>query len=244
VFPNNWVSLHADGTVVLYPMLAPSRRRERRLELLIDLERRGGYRVERLLDLTYHELRGHFLEGTGSVVFDHVTRTAYACRSPRTDTEVLEDLCAEMGYAPVAFERPTPAGVPVYHTNVMLSIGSGYALVCAQRCRCSNARRCSNACRQWPPRAHDRPGADGGVRRQRTRAAGRRRRARVDWMCRALDSLLPVQREALTACVDRVVAVPVRPSKSSARFGALHAGRDLPAATGAGRSRRDRRDIP
>ena len=89
VFPNNWVSFHDDGTVVLYPMLAPTRRRERRPELLQDLVLDGSYSVARLLDLSHHELGGRFLEGTGSVVFDHVARVAYACLSPRTHAEVL-----------------------------------------------------------------------------------------------------------------------------------------------------------
>jgi hypothetical protein len=210
VFPNNWVSLHADGTVVLYPMLAPSRRRERRLDLLLDLEQRGGFRVERLLDLTHHELHGRFLEGTGSVVFDHVARIAYACRSPRTHTAVLEELCDEIGYEPVAFDAADASGVPVYHTNVMLSIGTGYALVCAEAVPAAqrdallarlsaagrrvlavdHAQMASFACNVLELR-----GSDG------TRVlAGSRR---------ALDSLAPLQREALAACVDRRLAVPV-----------------------------------
>ena len=130
VFPNNWVSLHHDGTVVLYPMMAPSRRRERRLELLARLEDQGGYVVKRLLDMTHHELAGRFLEGTGSVVFDHVARVGYACRSPRTDEAVLRELCEELGYEPVAFDATDESGVPVYHTNVMLSIGTRSAIVC------------------------------------------------------------------------------------------------------------------
>lgn len=132
VFPNNWVSLHHDGTVVLYPMLAPSRRRERRMEFLAALEARGGFAVSRLVDLTYHELEGRFLEGTGSVVFDHATRTAYACVSPRTHLAVLDELCEELGYEPFVFESTDADGVPVYHTNVVLSIGRRAAIVCAE----------------------------------------------------------------------------------------------------------------
>jgi hypothetical protein len=132
VFPNNWVSLHHDGTVVLYPMLAPSRRRERRLEFLAELESRGGFAVSRLVDLTHHELEGRFLEGTGSVVFDHESRVAYACVSPRTDVAVLDELCEELGYEPFVFESTDADGVPVYHTNVVLSIGRRAAIVCAE----------------------------------------------------------------------------------------------------------------
>lgn len=131
VFPNNWVSLHADGTVVLYPMLAPNRRLERRPELIATLVARGGFRVERLLDLTHHEAHGRFLEGTGSVVFDHVARVAYACLSPRTHREPLEELCAELGYTPCTFVAADAAGVPIYHTNVMLAIGTQQVVIAA-----------------------------------------------------------------------------------------------------------------
>jgi hypothetical protein len=132
VFPNNWVSLHADGTIVLYPMLAPNRRLERRPELLARLAARGGFRVARVVDLTHHERAGCFLEGTGSVVFDHIGRRAYAALSPRSDASVLRELCAELGYEPVPFAATGPGGAPVYHTNVMLSIGRRFVLVCAE----------------------------------------------------------------------------------------------------------------
>jgi hypothetical protein len=132
VFPNNWVSLHRDGTVVLYPMLSPNRRRERRMEFLAALEARGGFAVSRLVDLTHHELAGRFLEGTGSVVFDHESRIAYACVSPRTHVGVLDELCEELGYEPFVFESTDADGVPVYHTNVVLSIGRRAAIVCAE----------------------------------------------------------------------------------------------------------------
>jgi hypothetical protein len=132
VFPNNWVSMHSDGTVVLYPMLAPNRRLERRPELLAALVARGGFRIGRLLDLTHHEREGRFLEGTGSVVFDHVGRRAFASLSPRSDVAVLHELCAELDYEPVVFRAAGPDGTPVYHTNVLLSIGRRFALVCAE----------------------------------------------------------------------------------------------------------------
>ena len=210
VFPNNWVSLHADGTVVLYPMLAPNRRRERRLDLLFELERRGGYRVDRLLDLTHHELRGHFLEGTGSVVFDHVGRAAYACRSPRTHVEVLEDLCAEIGYAPVAFDAVDATGVPVYHTNVMLSIGTGYALVCAAAVpvqqREALLERLSASGRRVVGIDPAQMAAFAGNVLELRGAGGTRVLA---GSCRAFDGLMPAQLEALSACVDTLVAVPV-----------------------------------
>jgi len=210
VFPNNWVSLHADGTVVLYPMLARNRRLERRLDLLFELERRGGYRVERLLDLTHHELRGRFLEGTGSVVFDHVTRTAYACRSPRMHAAVLEELCAETGYEPVAFDAADATGVPVYHTNVMLSIGTGYALVCAEAVPAQQREallgRLAAGGRRVLAIDHAQMASFAGNVLELRGADGARVLAGSR---RALDSLEPSQREALATCIDRTVTVPV-----------------------------------
>ena len=131
VFPNNWVSLHADGTVVLYPMLARNRRLERRLEVIATLAAAHGLTVKRLLDLSHHEAHGRFLEGTGSVVFDHVQRIAYACLSPRTHAEPLAELCDELGYVPCAFDACDATGVPIYHTNVMLAVGSRATVVAA-----------------------------------------------------------------------------------------------------------------
>src|SRR3984957_1934378 len=89
IFPNNWVSFHRDGTVVLYPMLAANRRWERREELIQQVTRDGGFRVTRTVDLSYRENQGKFLEGTGSLVLDRAHRVAYAALSPRTDLDVL-----------------------------------------------------------------------------------------------------------------------------------------------------------
>jgi hypothetical protein len=210
VFPNNWVSLHADGTVVLYPLLARSRRRERRLDLLLELERRGGHRVGRLLDLTHHELQDRFLEGTGSVVFDHVERVAYACRSPRTEAVVLDELCAELGYTAVVFDAADRAGVPVYHTNVMLSIGTGCVLVCADAVpaeqRGALLERLAASGRQVLAIDHAQMGAFAGNVLE-LRGAGS---ARVlAGSRRAFACLSPGMREQLESCVDRIVAVPV-----------------------------------
>ncbi|MGQ0430066.1 MAG: citrulline utilization hydrolase CtlX [Gammaproteobacteria bacterium] len=130
-FPNNWVSFHADGTVVLYPMMAPSRRTERRPEP-IALLRDAGYRIARTLDLSAWEVRGEFLEGTGSLVLDRCHRVAYACRSPRTTPAALADFADRLGYRVVAFDARGPAGEPLYHTNVMMAIGEGFAVVCAE----------------------------------------------------------------------------------------------------------------
>ncbi len=132
VFPNNWVSFHADGTVVLYPMQADSRRRERRQAVVEQAMDELGFKARRTLDLTHHETEGHFLEGTGSLVLDRAHRVAYACRSPRTHGAVLDEWSRELGYEPLLFAAEDRQGVPFYHTNVMLSIGARFAVVAAE----------------------------------------------------------------------------------------------------------------
>lgn len=129
VFPNNWVSFHADGTVVLYPMQAVSRRSERRVEVIDTVVRDTGFRVTRTVDLTHHELQGRYLEGTGSLVLDHLERVAYACRSPRTDEVVAREWAFELGYQLEMFSASDARGTPIYHTNVVMSIGTRVAVV-------------------------------------------------------------------------------------------------------------------
>lgn len=129
LFPNNWVSFHADGTVVLYPLRAANRRAERRREVLDAVTERLGFRVARILDLTHHERQGRFLEGTGSLVLDHRHRLAFACRSPRTDVRVLAEWARELDYELIGFDAADRAGTPIYHTNVLLSVLERAALV-------------------------------------------------------------------------------------------------------------------
>jgi hypothetical protein len=132
VFPNNWVSFHADGTVVLYPMLAPNRRLERRAELVEQVCKSCGFQPRRQLDLTAHEQAGRFLEGTGSMVLDHVARVAYACRSPRTDESLVREWSSAMEFEAVVFDALDERAQPYYHTNVMMWIGSRSAMVCSE----------------------------------------------------------------------------------------------------------------
>ncbi len=132
VFPNNWVSFHADGTVVLYPMLAPNRRLERREEVIEQVRLAGRFRISRCVDLTAHERQGHFLEGTGSLVLDRAARVAYAALSPRTHLAVLGEFAQALDYTLVTFDTAGPAGTPVYHTNVLMALGRRFAVICAE----------------------------------------------------------------------------------------------------------------
>ncbi len=132
LFPNNWVSFHADGRVVLYPMMAANRRHERRPDVVAALGEVHGFRLGEVLDLSHHEAQGRFLEGTGSLVLDRVNRVAYACHSPRTDPTVLADFAARFGYEVVSFDALGPDGKPIYHTNVLMSVGAGFAAICAE----------------------------------------------------------------------------------------------------------------
>jgi len=129
IFPNNWVSFHEDGTLVLYPMQAENRRRERRPEVIDAVVRQLGFEVRRTVDLTRHETQGRFLEGTGSLVLDHRNRVAYGCLSPRTHPDVVREWGRELGYHTVLFEANDRSGTPYYHTNVMMCIGSRMAVL-------------------------------------------------------------------------------------------------------------------
>ncbi len=131
IFPNNWVSFHHDGTVTLYPMLAPNRRWERRDEVLEAVVRRGGFRVTRTVDLTHRESQDKYLEGTGSVVLDRVHRIAYASSSPRTDLDVLGEFAQQLDYELMTFDAVDAGGAAIYHTNVLMAIGTGFAVVCS-----------------------------------------------------------------------------------------------------------------
>lgn len=127
VFPNNWISIHKEG-YVLYPMEAENRRTERAPEIIKALE--DQFNIGCLLDLSKNELEGHYLEGTGSIIFDHVHKKAYASTSSRTDIQVLNELCAKLGYQPITFPTDDGKGNAIYHTNVLLAIGTGYAILC------------------------------------------------------------------------------------------------------------------
>jgi len=131
VFPNNWVSFHEDGMVLLYPMLTESRRVERRQEVLDELEAQG-VEITRIIDISHYENEGKFLESTGSVVLDYGNKLAYACLSSRTHIEVLEKFCEILDYEPVVFESMNIEGQAIYHTNVVMCIADQYAVICSE----------------------------------------------------------------------------------------------------------------
>lgn len=130
IFPNNWISMHADGRVVLYPMEAANRRTERRPDIVRALAAEHGRQVSEVIDLSAHEQDGHFLEGTGSLVLDRANRIAYACVSTRTHLDPLGDFAQRMDYDVVAFDAVDRDGVPIYHTNVLMNVGERLAVVC------------------------------------------------------------------------------------------------------------------
>lgn len=132
IFPNNWVSFRKDGKVTLYPMFAKNRRAEKRLGILESLEKTGYY-ISQIEDLSYYEDRGKFLEGTGSIIFDHENMLAYGSVSLRLDEEVFRKFCKDNGYKPIVFHSFQTAGnrrLPIYHTNVMMCIADRFAVIC------------------------------------------------------------------------------------------------------------------
>ena len=132
VFPNNWMSFHGDGTLVIYPMATAARRLERNVAGLLELLRSAGFEVRKTVDLSGHERDGRFLEGTGSLILDRPRRRAYASLSARTDPEAIADFDARLGYSTFLFDARDRSGKPIYHTNVLLSLGSSFALLCSE----------------------------------------------------------------------------------------------------------------
>lgn len=127
VFPNNWFSTHHDGRVALYPMYSPTRRRERRHDVIEEL--RKHYQITKVIDYSSEETAGRALEGTGSLVLDHVNKLAYASLSQRTNPELLRRFCDDFGYEAVTFRSADADGRPIYHTNVIMCVGSEYTLI-------------------------------------------------------------------------------------------------------------------
>lgn len=128
IFPNNWISLHANGTLILYPMFAENRRLEKKQQVLDRLQEK--FIIRQTTDLGHFEKEDLFLEGTGSMVLDRDHNIAYACLSPRTNEKVLSVFCEQMQYQPVCFTATDEAGLPIYHTNVLMCVADAYVVIC------------------------------------------------------------------------------------------------------------------
>ncbi|MEX0971126.1 MAG: arginine deiminase-related protein [Paracoccaceae bacterium] len=138
VFPNNWFSTHSGGHIAIYPMFSPNRRLERRADIIEFL--RQSFRVQDIIDYSGLELDGLVLEGTGAMVLDHIANIAYVARSNRADPIALERFCTHFGYEPMVFDAADSAGRAVYHTNVMMCIGTEIALLGAAQIANNNRR--------------------------------------------------------------------------------------------------------
>lgn len=139
IFPNNWFTSHFSGELVLYPMFAPNRRMERKPHILNMLKRNMNHR--KVVDLTFWEEEGEFLEGTGSMVFDRRKKIAYCCRSPRTSEKVLTDFCSRMNFQPIIFDAVDKNDNQIYHTNVMMEIGLQVSIICLESIKDDNERK-------------------------------------------------------------------------------------------------------
>ncbi|MBC2846647.1 citrulline utilization hydrolase CtlX [Winogradskyella flava] len=132
IFPNNWVSFHNNGDVAKYPMFAENRRKERRDEVFIRLEKEG-FKIENIVDYTSAEHEGVFLEGTGSIIMDRANRKAYCALSPRANEDLFIEFCEDFEYTPVIFTaNQTVDGkrLPIYHTNVMMCLAENFTVIC------------------------------------------------------------------------------------------------------------------
>ncbi|HEX4851987.1 MAG TPA: arginine deiminase-related protein [Puia sp.] len=138
IFPNNWVSFHDDGSVCIYPMYAVNRRQERKPGILEEISKH--FSITRKVDFSHYETDGLFLEGTGSMVLDRDQKIAYACLSPRTGLEVLNDFCRQLGYQSISFHAVDQQGRAIYHTNVMMCVADRYVVVCLDSIRDKNER--------------------------------------------------------------------------------------------------------
>ncbi len=128
IFPNNWISTHEEGTIVLYPMYAENRRREVRQDIVGQLCEQFGF--DEIVDWTPLVNKNQFLEGTGSLVLDRYHGLAYCCESERSNRELAEKWCEEMGYELILFQAFDEQSVPIYHTNVLMSVGQQFVTIC------------------------------------------------------------------------------------------------------------------
>ena len=130
IFPNNWISFHSDGSIILYPMFAENRRKERKLHVIDALEKK--FKINYSIDYSVYEDNKLYLEGTGSMVLDRTNKLAYACLSQRTNKVVLKEFCKSMNFTPITFSAYDENGNPIYHTNVMMCIADKFAVICLE----------------------------------------------------------------------------------------------------------------
>jgi hypothetical protein len=130
IFPNNWISFHQSSALITYPMQSKIRRNERREDIIEQVM--AEFAFERRYSLEHYEEKGHFLEGTGSMVLDRSQKVVYACISIRTDPTTLDKFCALTGYSRVLFQAKDHLGASIYHTNVLMSIGDQFAVICLE----------------------------------------------------------------------------------------------------------------
>ena len=141
VFPNNWVSFHHDGRVILYPMMAPSRRLERRIEFISALQNQYHFEVSEIIDLSQYENQHQYLEGTGSLVIDYLNGIVYANHSARTNNELVNKVSKLLGCSSCMFRATDANGQDIYHTNVLMCIGTAFAVVCLDAVRIPEERK-------------------------------------------------------------------------------------------------------
>ncbi len=139
IFPNNWGSFHHDGTVILYPMEAENRRFEKRKDILDRFKE--SFVINNIIDLSHYEQEGKFCEGTGSIIFDHINKIAYAALSSRTNIEVVNFVCKTLNYKPITFTAYDTNDIPIYHTNVMMCVSEKFAVLCLESIKDKNERK-------------------------------------------------------------------------------------------------------
>ena len=130
IFPNNWISFHESGNIILYPMFAPNRRLERNEQVINIIKNK--FKVNTIIDLSHYEQDGIYLEGTGSMVLDRENKIAYACISSRTDKSLFTGFCANNNLTAICFNAKDKNGFAIYHTNVMMCVADAYTVVCLE----------------------------------------------------------------------------------------------------------------
>lgn len=138
IFPNNWISFHDDGKIILYPMYAVNRRSERKQHIMEKIK--DSFQINSIIDLSKYENENLFLEGTGSMVLDRDNKIAYACISPRTSPEILDEFCRINNYTAITFTAKDMNAVDIYHSNVMMSVASAFAVICIESITDANER--------------------------------------------------------------------------------------------------------